>query len=191
MKNGLMMSNGKITSSFYKTLTKTHKYIVDRAKSDKNKAIEIFNLPVLGSKKTSTKNPLNDYLDNLYAIIEESCYIKVISDFEKIVFDKFKNASGEIKKNVEGILEDEFPFSKCEKKFVISESEVDKISKVLPIIENKIGKEDFSNLTDFINYRNYLAHGKRFVPSEVVLSFQTKYSFDDVVDTLNKILDNI
>ncbi len=139
--------------------------------------------PYLGEISKDRKRFVEKKFDNLVQSIDELIILGIVSDFEKIVFDRIENASGEITK----IVKEKYtlkPFQDFSTNFVKTTREIDKLSIVKAIVAPKLPEELLKKFSEIIDLRNRLAHGKRF-------GEQSLLSFDEISQILDDILNYI
>ncbi|MDZ7898451.1 MAG: HEPN domain-containing protein [Arcicella sp.] len=139
--------------------------------------------PYIGELTKDRKKTVALKMDAMYQAIEELIVIGLVSDFEKIIFDRVDNASGEIVKIVKQKY-DLKPFNDFSADFVKSSKDIDKLSIIKKIIDPKLPKELSDKFKDIIEFRNRLAHGKRF-------GEQLLLSFDEIAQILDDVLNFI
>ncbi len=144
------------------------------------KAIEF---PYLGELSKDRKRFVGTRMDLMVQSMDELIILGIVSDFEKIVFDKVDNASGEIAKIVKQRYASK-PFKDFSSDFVKTAKDIDKLSIIKTIIAPKLPEELLKKFTEVIDFRNRLAHGKRF-------GEQSLMSFDEVALTLDDVLNYI
>ncbi|MCP4349089.1 MAG: hypothetical protein GY795_26715 [Desulfobacterales bacterium] len=143
-------------------------------------------------RKKKKEDIVNDYFDSLNQKITDHCVMDIIATFEEIVFDRIDNAYGDIKR----IVTDEYkkryskkepaPFYISASLFIKNRGDIYNLSGVKKLLENRISKELFEQLTEIIEHRNWLSHGKRRdVGSESTLNI------NDIYAILAEILDEI
>lgn len=139
--------------------------------------------PYIGELKKGRKETVALKMDAMYQSIEELIVIGLISDFEKIIFDRVDNTSGEISKIVKQRYNSE-PFREFSTDFIKTSKEIDKLSVIKKIIEPKLPEGLGKKFTDVIDFRNRLAHGKRFGKHLLL-------PFDDIAQVLDDVLNFI
>jgi hypothetical protein len=93
--------------------------------------------------------------------------LNIITTFEKIIFSRIDNAYGEIKKIVSEeyrrrYLKKQFaPLHHSVNSFIKNKNDFYSLSGAKKVLKNPISEELFQDLTEIIEYRNYLSHGKR------------------------------
>lgn len=148
-----------------------------------DKFLNAIEFPYVGKLSKNRKQFIGEKMDLMNQSIEELVVLGLVSDFEKIVFDKVENASGEISKIVKNHYKAS-PFNKFSTNFVKSEKDIDKLSIIKAIISPKLPNELANRFSDIIEFRNRLAHGKRF-------GKQSTLSFDEIAQILDDILNYI
>ncbi|MEM7107895.1 MAG: hypothetical protein AAF519_06690 [Bacteroidota bacterium] len=117
--------------------------------------------PFVGEIQKERKQFINDKMDTLIIAMNELIILGLIADFEKFVFDRVKNASGEISK----IVSSEYkldPFKKFSDSFVKTAEDIDKLTTIRSMVSTKLSHQLSTKFGQIIDYRNRLAHGKRF-----------------------------
>ncbi|MCD4795386.1 MAG: hypothetical protein K8R54_19295 [Bacteroidales bacterium] len=167
-------SNYKVISSF----TKKAKALTLKDK----KYVSEFNLPIFGKKFKNYNKDIDEYFDSINDTILEYAYLELFANFEAIVIEKIKLASGGMIKAIKENYDSSLPFVSYEKRFVKSINDLGGLNKILDLLRNKISSELFSELETIVKYRNRLAHGKRFNENIVLNSIEDSYK------TMRKIL---
>ena len=145
--------------------------------------LKAIGFPYIGELSKDRKKFVDTKIDLMVQSIEELIIIGLVADFEKIVFDRVSNASGEISKIVKMKYTAE-PFKNFSTDFVKSVKEIDKLSVVKSIISNKLPEELLLKFSEIIDFRNRLAHGKRFGEQSIM-------SFDDIAKILDDVLNYV
>ena len=142
--------------------------------------LKTIGFPYIGELSKNRKQFIGSKMDLMLQSVDELIVIGLISDFEKIVFDRVDNASGEIS-NIVKHKYNKQPFKEFSTNFVKTGKDIDKLSIVKAIISPKLPEELAKRFTEVIEFRNRLAHGKRF-------GEQSLMSFDDIAQTLDDVL---
>ena len=122
-------------------------------------------------------------MDKMVRSIEELIVLGLVADFEKMVFDNVENASGAISK----IVKEKYingAFKDCSTGFVKTIRDIDKLSIIKEILSPKLPKELSDQFKEIVEFRNRLAHGKRFGKDSLL-------SFDDIALILDDVLNYI
>ncbi len=139
--------------------------------------------PYVGEKVKDKKAFVGDKMDNMIQSIDELIVLGLVADFEKIVFDRVRNASGEIQKIVKRQYKSP-PFLDFSTSFVKSINDIDKLSIIKSIVVEKLPEELYKKFAEVVEFRNRLAHGKRF-------GEQSLMSFDEISLVLDDVLNYI
>ena len=145
--------------------------------------LKAIRFPYISEISKDRKSFIGNKFDMMVQSIDELIILGLVSDFEKIVFDRVENASGEIAKIVKQKYTSK-PFFDFSIDFVKSTKEIDKLSIIKAIVSSKLPDELSKKFGEVIDFRNRLAHGKRF-------GEQTLMSFDEIAQTLDDVLNFI
>lgn len=145
--------------------------------------LKAISFPYVGKLSKNQKQFIGSKMDLMNRSIEELSVIGLVADFEKIVFERVENASGEISKIVKTNYSSN-PFKSFSSDFVKSTREIDKLSIIKAMIANKLPADLLKKFADVIEFRNRLAHGKRF-------GKQSALPFDEIAKTLDDVLNFI
>lgn len=139
--------------------------------------------PYIGEKVKDRKSFVGQKMDAMVQSIDDLIILGLVSDFEKIVFDRVRNASGDIlkivKKQYSGV-----PFNDFSSSFVKTVADIDKLSIIKSIISEKLPEDLSTSFAEVVEFRNRLAHGKRF-------GEQSLMSFDEISQVLDNVLSYI
>lgn len=173
----------------YVCLIKICEYAQERAtnKAAGSDFIQRFALPIQGEKVTSKSVVhIKEYFDEkLQQAILDYAILDIVATFEKILFLRIDNASGEIKKIVREKYKTPAPLVKMSESFVKGKEDIYNLSGVTALLEGKIPPRLISQLSAIREHRNWLAHGKRSVGQPSTLTIQEIYNI------LQEILDNL
>ena len=139
--------------------------------------------PYVGEISKDRKKFIGDKMDDMVKSLDELIILGLVADFEKIVFDRVENASGEIAK----IVKQKYispPFKNFSSSFVKTVNDIDKLTIIKSIISPKLPVELSAKFSEVVDFRNRLAHGKRF-------GNETLLSFDDIAQILDDVLNNL
>ena len=145
--------------------------------------LKVIGFPYFGKISKDRKRFVANKLDIMVQTIDELIIMGFVSDFEKIVFDLVDNASGEITK-IASKNYSNGPFKHFASDFVKSGKDIDKLSIIKAIISPKLPDELLKKFIEVIDFRNRLAHGKRFGEQSIL-------SFDEIAETLDNVLNFI
>jgi len=149
------------------------KYVVD------------YKLPLKGKKSKSRKEEINKFFDKIQDKLLENFFLDLVSSFERVIFIKLDNASGNMKKILKNEYPSKLPFSRQTDNLVKDRDSIKNLNNIRDILKNKIPEELQNELTEIIKYRDKLAHGKRFHEK------LRPTKLEDVLLTLENILDEI
>lgn len=145
--------------------------------------LKAIGFPYVGEIAKDRKGFVGIKMDTMVQAMDELIILGLVSDFEKIVFDRVENASGEIAKIVKQKYTSK-PFLEFSADFVKTSRDIDKLSIVKAIVSPKLPEELSKKFTEIVNFRNRLAHGKRF-------GEQSLMSFDEIAQTLDDVLNYV
>lgn len=139
--------------------------------------------PYLGEKVKDKKSFVAEKMDTMVQSMDELIILGLVSDFEKIVFDRVRNASGDILKIVNKHYKS-VPFQNFSTSFVKTVTDIDKLSIIKSIVKDKLPEELNKKFAEVVEFRNRLAHGKRFGEKSLL-------SFDEISEILDDVLNYI
>jgi hypothetical protein len=149
------------------------KYVVD------------YKLPLKGKKDKNRKEDINKFFDKIQDKLLENFFLDLVASFERVIFIKLDNASGNMKKILKKEYPSSLPFSRQSDNLVKDRDSIKNLNNIKDILKNKIPEGLQSELTEIIKYRDKLAHGKRFHEK------LKPTKLEDVLLTLENILDEI
>lgn len=120
------------------------------------------------------------FTDNLEKAAYEGAVLNLVSEFERVVFEKYKNSYGILKKIVGENAVRPFDFFKSRENFI--NDKIEYLAGILNLLEGHISNDLFLKLKVIKDHRNYIAHGKRD-------SKPPAYEFK--LDEMVKILDDV
>jgi len=147
------------------------------------------NIPVKRGGNKSKQAAIDKYFDQLYADITELYILKLITTFEKILFDKIDNTHGIFERAVAQKcekLEEPISFSKSSGSFIKNPEDIRSLSGTKNILKNQISQELFEDLKKIIDHRNWLLHGKRRT-----LGKDSNLNIEEIKEILMDIIDEI
>lgn len=130
------------------------------------------------SKKLSRE--VDRYLTDLVGLANEQATLALIFSFEQIAFDLYRNAFGIFRKVVKEKSVSDTPFFRARERFI--RDDLDKLSQLLGLLDGFLNQALFEKLVEIKNYRDYLAHGKRFAASI------QNYTMDEIAVTLDEVI---
>jgi predicted nucleotidyltransferase len=174
----------------YKCLQKICAYAQERAINDvSSKFAQKIELPIMGKKvKSKPKIHIQEYFDEeLQQAVSDYAFLDIVATFEKIVFSKIDNATGEIRKVVREYYKSPAPLSEMSKEFIKDKDDIYNLSGVIYLIEHSRMPSALSTqLTAIREHRNWLAHGKRSIGQQSSLTLQQVYDIlQEVVDYIS------
>ncbi|RLC10006.1 MAG: hypothetical protein DRI57_21080 [Deltaproteobacteria bacterium] len=140
--------------------------------------------PHAAEKAKNRKKVIGEYFEEIQEKLFESNFLKIVAVFEKIVFKKLGNAAGEAEKVLNKNYGRSHPFHSSIRRFVRSPSDVNNLRGVRDIMYGESNIPLAAKLGEIINYRNRLAHGKRF-------GQETTLTLEESLSVLNEILETI
>jgi hypothetical protein len=180
------LNSRRLKESYFKyiTLRNAATYVQNQtfSRSD-DRFLMAIGFPYLGEIKKDRKAFVNTKIDAMIETVDELIVLGLVSDFEKLVFDRLDNASGEITKIVFENYASE-PFKNFSADFIKNSKDLDKLSIINALISPKLPPILAKKFSEIVNYRNRLAHGKRF-------GEQSLMSFDDIAQSLDDIINYI
>lgn len=155
----------------------------DRALSDKtNKYIFSLGGNLLGNKtKSNRSKEIELFFDNLQQDLIDSYFINIVATFEKIIFSIIPNAVGDTRKIVNENYDDKKPFKPMIDRFVKDTNDFNNLSNIKELLRGKIASDLYEVFDEIINYRNRIAHGKRF-------GEETTLNLEDLTCNLDSII---
>jgi hypothetical protein len=145
--------------------------------------LKAIGFPFIGEISKDRKGFVGSKMDIMVQSMDDLIILGLVSDFEKIVFDRVENASGEITKIVKQKYKSK-PFLKFSADFVKSSKDIDKLSIIKAIVSPKLPEELSSKFAEIVDFRNRLAHGKRFGGNSLM-------SFDEIAQSLDDVLNYV
>ncbi|GEM_PF-869772 len=148
--------------------------------------------------KGDKRDIIKEHFDLLKQKITELCILDMIAAFEHKIFTRVDNAHGEI----EGIVEKEYkkrskilknssskenkptPFYIAASSFIKNGEDIRSLSGIKGLLKDKLPEDLSEELSNIIEYRNWLSHGKR---NEV--GKNSCLTIGDIHEVLNDIFD--
>ena len=143
--------------------------------------LKVIGFPYIGEISKDRKSFIGTKMDSMVQSINELIILGLVSDFEKIVFDRVENASGEIVKIIKQKYTSK-PFLEFSADFVKTSRDIDKLSIVKAIVSPKLPVELAKKFAEIVDFRNRLAHGKRFGEQSLMSFDETALTLDDVLN---------
>ncbi len=177
----------EMTYKYHKFISDTSIYIKTQVKNRRKDTtfLTAINFPFLGEIKE--EKSLEKIFDEIDQKNFESSFIGLVAVFEKIIFTKFGNAYGEIKKLVKEKYVSPKPMYKHGEHFIKDVENTDSLAAIKNIISHQLPKEVLTEFDEIITHRNVLAHGKRFGKSATILTLeQVTLVLDEVLAIVNE-----
>lgn len=130
------------------------------------------------------ENKASDFVRNLKRTTTEAFLISLVSVFERVVFAKYKTSYGAIKTTIGSSKDTTIDFYRTREKIVGDAS--DKLHAIINIIDGQIDGELLRKLKIIKEYRDFIAHGKRFGAEPAV-----SLTLSEIATTLDKIISEI
>jgi len=176
----------------YISSQKIYDFAKNRTKREPNFGIEIIPYPHKAKKTQLKSHIVDDYFDKLCTDITELYVLKIITTFEKIVFDKIADAY----RIIESVITKEYrkrhskqeptTLHKSVTSLIKTKEDIFSLSGAKDILEKQISRDSLENLTEIIEYRNWLSHGKRQDVGK-----DSTLTIEEIKDILIKIVDEI
>lgn len=137
-------------------------------------------------KKTrDRKKVIEKYFEEIQEKLFESTFLEIVAVFERIVFKKLGNAVGEAEKVLNKNYGRSHPFHSSIRRFVRSPSDVNNLRGVRDIMYGESNIPLATELAEITNYRNRLAHGKRFGQETTLTLEETLSVLDEILGTID------
>jgi hypothetical protein len=159
--DSIMHSNIKEILDMFSVAFSIQNHASDLLNMNEKKYAEMFTVPLVGFKKAG-KSAAVSYLDNLQKTLQDTFFVMMVGEFEKIVFQKLANALGEAKNTVIAGYPAKMPLQRLRGEFVRTAENIANLNGVCELCKGKISKENSDRLSNIVSHRNHLAHGKRF-----------------------------
>jgi len=146
--------------------------------------VEAISLPVYDKKVKDKRENIVKYFNKVLDSVDDYCFLDMVAVFERIVFSKVDNASGEIRR----VVKDEYSkpvFHISAASFVKDRYDIYNLSGVRKLLEGKISQKLSDCLSEIFEHRNFLAHGRRGIGSQSALTI------DELHNILQEVLDMI
>ena len=157
----------------------------DRALSDKsNKYIFSLGGKLLGNTTTNRSKDIEIFFDNLQQDLIDSYFISIVATFENIIFSKIPKAVGDTRKIVKNNYDENGPFGSVIGRFIKATNDFKNLSNIKELLRGKIPSNLFDVFDEIVNYRNRIAHGKRF-------GEETTLNLEDLIYNLDNIIQSV
>jgi len=167
----------------YNTLVKLSPQAQERSISDKSdRYINTLGLDIIGGKRKNRSNLINDYFDTLQKDLYDFAVLNFVATFEKLIFNRIALAEQASKSILASNYETSAPFATSIKSFVKSKQDINNMSGVLNILSGAISTTLRNKLKEIIDYRNRIAHGKRFGKETDLTVLEIMTCLDEVLE---------
>lgn len=158
----------------------------DRAISDKTgKYLEELNIKnIIGKRKTKRNDVINEYFDEIQKDLKDNAILSLVATFEKLVFYKIPTTIDSSKKILSSEYINHDPFSSSIKSFVKSTQDINNMSAIIGILSGSISVTLERKLKEIIDYRNRIAHGRRFGKESNLSVKETLERLDEVLESV-------
>ena len=135
----------------------------DRALSDKtNKYILDLGLSIVGAKKKNRDDAIKEYFDNMQKILEDNVIVNMVAVFERLTFESLNLATDNARKVLKENYREDKPFSSSVAALVKTKDDINNLSGIHSLATGSMTTSLAKDLKEIIEYRNRVAHGKRF-----------------------------
>lgn len=175
------------TYIYHKFISDYSIYIKTQISARKNSGdfLATIKFPFIGEIKN--EKSLDKIFDDIDEKVSESFFIALVASFEKILFNKFGNTYGEIKKLVKEKYVSPKPMHKYGESFIKDISNTDSLAALKNIIVHQLSAETQKQFESIIEHRNYLAHGKRFGKAATILEPEdVLLILDEILEVINE-----
>ncbi len=142
-------------------------------------------LPYAAKKTGDRKKVTEEYFEGIQEKLFESAFLEMVAVFERIVFKKLDNAVGEAEKVLTKNYGRSCPFHSSIRRFVRSPSDVNNLRGARDIMYGKSNIPLAVRLAEITNYRNRLAHGKRFGQETTLTLEETLSVLDEILGIID------
>lgn len=150
------------------------------------KFIETIGLPLFGHKSKNLRGDLKTYFDEMQQKIVDLYFLDLVAIFEKIIFNSIGNASGLIKNIVRGGYDRPAPFHMASESFVKKQEDIYNLSGVKSLVSEKLPREIAERLSEILEHRNWLAHGKRIGKQSTIDIAQLHTYLKDIIEFVHE-----
>ncbi len=158
----------------------------NRAVADKtDKYLTNLGLDSFRKKKKNRENMIKDYFDTVQKDLEDNTILNLVAAFEKLVFDSIPVAINQSKEILNNHYNKVEPFSSAIKALVKSTQDINNISGIQNILSGNIPVTLENKLKEIIDYRNRIAHGKRFGKNSKLTVWETLEKLDEVLEVVS------
>ncbi len=130
-------------------------------KNNKQHIDKIVPSEIIG-KYSTNYSEAQKYINNINRLTYENAVISLVSTFEKIVFEKYRNTFGTIKKVVNTHTASPLDYYKIRIKLIKSENDINRLHNIIEMLKGHLPESLYEEVSKIKSYRDYLAHGKRY-----------------------------
>lgn len=157
----------------------------ERAIADKTgKYLRELGLDILGQKKKQREGMIKDYFDGVQKDLEDNTILNLVATFEKLIFNNIPEAINNSKEILNTHYSNQAPFSSSIKSFVKNMQDINAVSAIQGILSGHISTSLGNTLKEIIDYRNRIAHGKRFGKESQITISETLEMLDEVLEVV-------
>ncbi len=162
------------------------RYAVDASKRNKSNTFlsKQLRFPIVAGQKKRKRDFGTRYFKELQDQLFDSMYLEIVATFEGIVSARIGTAVGTARTLIKQHYPDDKPFHKSISGFVKQPNQLDNLSGVRNLLERKLPPELGDRLKQIVEYRDHIAHGRRFGKT-------TDLSIEEVAATLEDVLNRI
>ena len=133
-------------------------------------------------KKKKRESIIKGYFDGVQKDIEDNAILNLVATFEKLIFNKIPAATNNSKQILASNYVFNDPFSSSIQSFVKTHEDINNISGVLSILSGNISVTLENKLREIIEYRNRIAHGKRFGKESLLSVSEILEKLDETIE---------
>jgi len=157
----------------------------ERAVADKtDKYLRGLGLDIVGKKKKQREDSIKEYFDRVQKDLEDNTILNLVATFEKLIFNDIPTAINNSKELLNANYRNQDPFSSSIKSFVKDTQDINAVSAIQGILLGNISTSLGNNLKEIIDYRNRIAHGKRFGKESQITVSETLERLDEVLEVV-------
>lgn len=134
----------------------------DRIKGDPKGDFAKNVLEIAPAYESKKKRDNLEFMRTVGQKVEEAAVLEIISEFEKLAFREVSKGSNSLQALAEKGYSKEDPFCKIARGFIKTDEDIGNLRGIRKILEITKNKELDADLKELADYRNFLAHGKRF-----------------------------
>jgi len=149
-----------------------------------NKYVSRLECPHFGGKVV--KEDFEEYFDEVFGAIEDGWIVSVVVVFEKVAFKWLSGATGELRKLIKEGYPSSDAFGRSTDNLVKRREDIGNLHGLQKVIDRVLDAEEKKRLSRIVDFRNYVAHGKRWPrPEGESLDMSSTAAFlDDVLQEI-------